>query len=126
MNTNQTVTAGAQAPGTNPAIRLPSTEPNALTPETRWQRTAVAAFYRAEARGFAPGRELDDWLAAERELEAADTGGGPGSQSLDAPVTPSALDSHKVTSPARQRAGAKGGKSARGARVQARNRGDES
>jgi hypothetical protein len=36
----------------------------------RWQRTAIAAFYRAEARGFAPGRELDDWLAAERELEA--------------------------------------------------------
>jgi hypothetical protein len=36
----------------------------------RWQRTAVAAFFRAEARGFAPGRELDDWLAAERELDA--------------------------------------------------------
>ena len=34
--------------------------------KTRWQRTAVAAFYRAEARGFAPGRELDDWLAAHR------------------------------------------------------------
>ena len=34
----------------------------------RWQQTAVAAFYRAEARGFAPGGELDDWLAAEREL----------------------------------------------------------
>jgi len=33
----------------------------------RWQRTAVAAFFRAEARGFAPGMELDDWLAAEQE-----------------------------------------------------------
>ena len=35
----------------------------------RWHRTAVAAFYRAEARGFAPGGELEDWLAAERELD---------------------------------------------------------
>jgi hypothetical protein len=34
----------------------------------RWQRTAVAAFFRAEARGFVPGKELDDWLAAESEV----------------------------------------------------------
>lgn len=29
---------------------------------------AVAAYYRAERRGFAPGGEVDDWLEAEREL----------------------------------------------------------
>ncbi len=29
---------------------------------------AEAAYYRAEKRGFNPGRELDDWLAAERDL----------------------------------------------------------
>lgn len=28
---------------------------------------AVAAYYRAQARGFAPGNELQDWLAAEQE-----------------------------------------------------------
>jgi hypothetical protein len=28
----------------------------------------VAAYYRAEKRGFAPGLELEDWLAAESEL----------------------------------------------------------
>jgi hypothetical protein len=33
--------------------------------------TAEAAYYRAERRGFAPGRELDDWLAAETEIERA-------------------------------------------------------
>lgn len=33
-------------------------------------RTAEAAYYKALARGLAPGRELDDWLAAERELDA--------------------------------------------------------
>lgn len=27
-----------------------------------------AAYYRAEKRGFAPGRELDDWLEAEAEI----------------------------------------------------------
>ena len=27
-----------------------------------------AAYYRAEQRGFAPGHELDDWVAAEAEV----------------------------------------------------------
>ena len=30
---------------------------------------AVAAYFRAECRGFGPGCELDDWLAAEQEIE---------------------------------------------------------
>jgi hypothetical protein len=29
---------------------------------------ALAAYFRAEGRGFAPGGELEDWLAAEREV----------------------------------------------------------
>jgi hypothetical protein len=28
-------------------------------------RIAEAAYYRAQARGFEPGHEMDDWLAAE-------------------------------------------------------------
>jgi hypothetical protein len=31
----------------------------------RRQRIAERAYQRAERRGFAPGQELDDWLAAE-------------------------------------------------------------
>jgi hypothetical protein len=31
---------------------------------------AEAAYYLAEKRGFAPGRELDDWLQAEDQIEA--------------------------------------------------------
>jgi len=27
-----------------------------------------AAYYRAQQRGFAPGHELDDWIAAEAEV----------------------------------------------------------
>ena len=31
---------------------------------------AERAYFRAEKRGFAPGHELEDWLAAEREIAA--------------------------------------------------------
>ena len=31
---------------------------------------AEAAYYRAKRRGFAPGQEVDDWLAAEAEVRA--------------------------------------------------------
>ena len=36
--------------------------------EDRQAMVAQAAFFIAEARGFAPGQEFDDWLAAERML----------------------------------------------------------
>jgi len=29
-----------------------------------------AAYFRAEHRSFAPGRELEDWFAAEREIDS--------------------------------------------------------
>jgi hypothetical protein len=42
-----------------------------------------AAYFLSERRGFAPGHELDDWLAAEGEIDRllvgsvpADRGGG--------------------------------------------------
>ena len=28
-----------------------------------------AAYFRAERRGFRPGREIEDWIAAEREVD---------------------------------------------------------
>ncbi len=34
------------------------------------ERVALAAYYRAERRGFAAGHELSDWLEAEREVAA--------------------------------------------------------
>ena len=36
----------------------------------RYERIAEAAYLRAERRGFEPGHELEDWLAAEQEVEA--------------------------------------------------------
>jgi hypothetical protein len=38
--------------------------------DSREQRIAEAAYWRAERRGFEPGHELDDWLEAEREIDA--------------------------------------------------------
>jgi hypothetical protein len=32
----------------------------------------MAAYFRAERRGFAPGHEIEDWLAAEAELNGQD------------------------------------------------------
>jgi Protein of unknown function (DUF2934) len=34
---------------------------------------ATAAYYRAQRRGFLPGYELEDWLAAEREVDGVGT-----------------------------------------------------
>jgi hypothetical protein len=39
-------------------------------PEKRAALIAEAAFFRAEKRGFAPGHEVEDWLAAESEVDA--------------------------------------------------------
>jgi len=52
---------------------FPSAPLNTFQPDeakTRQQAIAQAAYYRAQARGFAPGRALDDWLEAEREIAA--------------------------------------------------------
>jgi Protein of unknown function (DUF2934) len=37
----------------------------------RHHMIAQNAYYRAERRGFQPGRELDDWLCAEHEVDSA-------------------------------------------------------
>jgi hypothetical protein len=37
--------------------------------ERRRTLTCEAAYFRAQRRDFAPGHELEDWLAAEAEVE---------------------------------------------------------
>lgn len=46
----------------------------AANPQERWAMIARLAYFRAERRGFAPGGELQDWLAAEAEVDAARVG----------------------------------------------------
>jgi hypothetical protein len=51
-----------------------------LTPEARRALVAETAYLRAERRGFAPGHETEDWLAAEAEVDAllkVEHGGSP-------------------------------------------------
>lgn len=45
----------------------PATEPGE---RERQSMIAEAAYYHAEKRGFAPGWEIEDWLAAEKEIDA--------------------------------------------------------
>lgn len=40
-----------------------------ISVDERRQLIAEAAWFRAEARGFSPDGELDDWLAAEAEVD---------------------------------------------------------
>jgi hypothetical protein len=48
---------------------IPTLPPAQLTPEARHALIAETAYLRAERRGFAPGQETDDWLAAEAEVD---------------------------------------------------------
>ncbi len=57
-------TATAPPKATTPARRLQ------VTAEARRAMIAEAAYLRAERRGFAPGYETEDWLAAEIETDA--------------------------------------------------------
>ncbi len=41
-----------------------------VTPEERYRLIQEAAYYRAEQRGFAAGHEVEDWIAAEAEVDA--------------------------------------------------------
>lgn len=41
---------------------------NSIADASRQRMISEAAYYRALKRGFEPGRELDDWLAAEAEI----------------------------------------------------------
>ena len=40
-----------------------------LNEKDRGANVAVSAYYKAQARGFEPGSELADWLAAEVEVK---------------------------------------------------------
>jgi len=64
--------ARTDAPRPSVRVRRSPTEPArlALTPEARRNMIAEGAYLRAERRGFAPGLETEDWLAAEAEVDA--------------------------------------------------------
>ena len=52
-----------------PTDIFPASQDPQPSDKDRISRIAESAYYKAEARGFSPGHELDDWLAAEAEGE---------------------------------------------------------
>jgi DUF2934 family protein len=68
----KTTPAGTQQPPPEPtevtAAHLERREIPSFS-ESREARIAEAAYWRAERRGFVGGQELDDWLAAEKEVD---------------------------------------------------------
>jgi hypothetical protein len=69
-----------------PAVR--TDVETSLTESDRLRMIELAAFFRAERRGFVPGFEADDWLAAEAEIAA------------QIPAAPAAKPARKVRKPA--------------------------
>ena len=55
-----------------------------LSEDERRRMIAEAAYFRAAGRGFAPGGELEDWLAAQREVDALLAAGRLGRQPFGA------------------------------------------
>ena len=55
------------APAKTAAARRPPKRAPAV-PADRESMVRMAAYLRAERRGFAPGYEIEDWLAAEAEV----------------------------------------------------------
>jgi len=45
--------------------------PALIDQDLRRSMIAQSAYFRAERRGFAPGHEAEDWLAAEHEVDTA-------------------------------------------------------
>ena len=53
-----------------------SGQPTTITADDRQAMIATAAYYRAEQRHFVPGSELEDWIAAESEIDSLIVSGG--------------------------------------------------
>ena len=135
MNSKQTPASNTTRSANSGSARIDTSQPNrsADTAEARWRRTAIAAFYRAQARGFAPGRELEDWLEAERELDALETSRSKTETAMPpSPVPvddPMQADDRATPAPkggTSKRGTSKRTRTTRGASLQARNRGGES
>jgi hypothetical protein len=60
---------GTKSPEHESAPSPVFTQNPSIDQEGRRRKVAEAAYYRAEARGFATGYELQDWLDAEAEID---------------------------------------------------------
>ncbi len=66
--TKKTSEAATAKPGS--ARKSPAKKTPTVSPEHRYHMIATAAYFLAERRGFAGGYEMQDWIAAEAEIDA--------------------------------------------------------
>ena len=74
--------APAGAPQADTAAQPPLAQaalPAGISPARRRELIEESAYFRALRRGFQPGLEWEDWLAAEREVDAKLGANGTGS-----------------------------------------------
>ena len=71
LGTGLTSIAEAGNPTTSGVFEEPSATSFSaeVSNEEKYRLIAESAYFRSEKRSFAPGYELDDWLAAEAEFE---------------------------------------------------------
>jgi len=63
--------AGKSSRATPPSNSIVTRSSAYIEPEARDAMIAEAAYFRSAHRGFEPGHEVDDWLAAESEIDEA-------------------------------------------------------
>ena len=61
--------AAAENKPSKRATRAPAGRKPEVNPEQRRRHVELAAYFMAERHGFTPGREHQDWLAAEAEID---------------------------------------------------------
>ena len=61
--------AAAEKKPSKQATRAPAGRKPEVNPEQRRRHVELAAYFMAERHGFTPGREHEDWLAAEAEID---------------------------------------------------------
>jgi hypothetical protein len=63
--------AESKPEGSSKSASLLKSSSSPVTAETRRLMIAEAAYYIAERRGFSAGREVEDWLLAEQQMNEA-------------------------------------------------------
>ena len=67
----QPTRTGAVPPASPDQPTPPAGQPDTAKSDTeqRHRRISDAAYYRSQRRDFAPGREQDDWLEVEKDVD---------------------------------------------------------
>jgi len=74
-DTRPTATPATPGPVDAPVTPISVAGTQFIEPERRHAMICDAAYFLSERRGFCPGGELDDWLAAESEIDRVLTSG---------------------------------------------------